>query len=113
MKQSNNQIRSLNVQKNTLKNSFLPNLNAGASHNFTFGRSLNQNNMYENRNIQNTSISASTEIPIFTGFKRTASIAQNLLDLVAAEANKELIKNNLSLNAVSYTHLMKTFPLLK
>lgn len=100
VKQSNNQIRSLNVQKNTLKNSFLPNLNAGASHNFTFGRSLNQNNMYENRNIQNTSISASTEIPIFTGFKRTASIAQNLLDLVAAEANKELIKNNLSLNVI-------------
>ena len=98
VKQGNNQIKSFKVKKNTLKNSFLPNLNAGVSQNFTFGRSLNQSNMYENSNIQNTSLTASTEIPIFSGFKRTASIAQNRLDLLAAEVNKELIENNLSLN---------------
>ena len=98
VKQSDNQIQSLKVQKNTLRNSFLPDLNAGASQNFTFGRSLNQNNMYENSNIQNSSFSVTTEIPIFAGFKRTASIAQNRFDLLAAEANRELIENNLSLN---------------
>ena len=98
VKQSENQIQSLKVQKNTLRNSFLPDLNAGASQNFTFGRSLNQNNMYENSNIQNSSFSVTTEIPIFAGFKRTASIAQNRFDLLAAEANRELIENNLSLN---------------
>lgn len=98
VKQSDNQIQSLKVQKNTLRNSFLPDLNAGASQNFTFGRSLNQNNTYENSNIQNSSFSVTTEIPIFAGFKRTASIAQNRFDLLAAEANRELIENNLSLN---------------
>ena len=95
VKQSDNQIQSLKVQKNTLRNSFLPDLNAGASQNFTFGRSLNQNNTYENSNIQNSSFSVTTEIPIFAGFKRTASIAQNRFDLLAAEANRELIENNL------------------
>ena len=98
VKQSDNQIQSLKVQKNILRNSFLPNLNAGASQNFTFGRSLNQNNTYEDSNIQNSSFSVTTEIPIFAGFKRTASIAQNRFDLLAAEANRTLIENNLSLN---------------
>ena len=98
VKQSDNQIQNLKVEKNTLRNSFLPNLNAGASQNFTFGRSLNQNNTYEDSNIQNSSFSVTTEIPIFLGFKRTASIAQNRFDLLAAEANRELIENNLSLN---------------
>lgn len=98
VKQSDNQIQNLKVEKNTLRNSFLPNLNAGASQNFTFGRSLNQSNTYENSNIQNSSFSVTTEIPIFLGFKRTASIAQNRFDLLAAEANRELIENNLSLN---------------
>lgn len=98
VKQSDNQIKNLKVEKNTLRNSFLPDLNAGASQNFTFGRSLNQSNTYENSNIQNSSFSVSTEIPIFMGFKRTASLSQNKFDLLAAEANKELIKNNLLIN---------------
>ena len=98
VKQSQNQVLSLKVQKNSLRNSFLPDLNAGASQNFTYGRSLNQNNTYENSNIQNSSFSVSTELPIFAGFKRTASLSQNKFDLLAAEANRELIENNLSLN---------------
>jgi len=98
VKQSDNQIQNLKVEKNTLRYSFLPDLNAGASQNFTFGRSLNQSNTYENSNIQNSSFSVSTEIPIFMGFKRTASLSQNKFDLLAAEANKELIKNNLLIN---------------
>ena len=98
VKQSDNQIQNLKVEKNTLRNSFLPDLNAGDSQNFTFGRSLNQSNTYENSNIQNSSFSVSTEIPIFMGFKRTASLSQNKFDLLVAEANKKFIKNNLLIN---------------
>ena len=78
VKQSDNQIQNLKVQRNTLRNSFLPDLNAGASQNFTFGRSLNQNNTYENSNIQNSSFSVTTEIPIFAGFKRTANLSDSI-----------------------------------
>lgn len=98
VKQSRNQIKKLKVERSTLKNSFLPDLNAGASQKFAFGRSLNQENTYEDSNIQNTSFSLATEIPLFRGFKTSASISQNKFDLLAAEANKELIENNLSLN---------------
>ena len=101
VKQSRNQVLSLKIQKNSLQNSFLPDLNAGASQNFTYGRSLNQNNTYENSNIKNSSFSVSTELPIFAGFKRTVSLSQNKFDLLTAEANRELIENNLSLNVTS------------
>ena len=86
VKQSQNWIKSLKVERNTLKSSFLPNLNVGASQ----------------RNIQNSSFSASTEMPLFTGFKTSASISRNKFDVLAAEANKELIENNLSLNVTNY-----------
>lgn len=102
VKQSQNQIKSLKVERNTLKSSFLPDLNVGASQRFSFGRALNQKNTYEDSNIQNSSFSASTEIPLFTGFKTSASISRNKFDILAAEANKELIENDLSLNVTSH-----------
>nr|WP_302829610.1 TolC family protein [uncultured Bacteroides sp.] len=101
VKQSQNQIKSLKVERNTLRNSFLPDVKAGASQKFAFGRSLNQNNTYEDSNIQSSSFSISAELPLFTGFKTSSSIARNKFDLLAAEANKELIENNLSLNITS------------
>lgn len=102
VKQSRNQIKSLQIERNTLKSSFLPDVNAGASQRFSFGRALNQDNTYEDSNIQNSSFSVNTEMPLFTGFKTSASIARNKFDILAAEANKELIENNLSLNVASY-----------
>lgn len=102
VKHSQNQIKSLKVERNTLKSSFLPDLNVGASQRFSFGRALNQKNTYEDSNIQNSSFSASTEIPLFTGFKTRASISRNKFDILAAEANKELIENDLSLNVTSH-----------
>ena len=66
VKQSQNRIKSLKVERNTLKSSFLPDLNVGASQRFSFGRALNQDNTYEDSNIQNSSFSASAEMPLFT-----------------------------------------------
>lgn len=101
VKKSANQIKALEVQRNSLKNSFLPDLNAGASQKFAFGRSLNQNNMYENNNIQNSSFSINTELTLFSGFKRTASIKQNKYDLLASIADKKSIEDNITLNVTS------------
>ena len=38
----------------------------------------------------------------FTGFKTSASITRNKFDILATEADKELIENNLSLNVTNY-----------
>lgn len=101
VRKSANQIKTLEVQRNSLKNSFLPDLNANTSQKFAFGRSLNQNNMYENNNIQNCSFSISTELTLFSGFKRTASIKQNKYDLLASIAEKKSIEDNITLNVTS------------
>lgn len=101
VKQSSNQVRTLNVQRSTLRNSFLPGAESSMAQKFIFGRSLNQSNTYENRNIQNSTLSVAAEVGLFSGFKRTASLEQNKFDLLAAEANHELIKNNLSLSVVT------------
>lgn len=63
-----NRIEKLKVEKSTLKNSFLPDLSAGTSQKFDFGRSLNRSNAYEDSNTQSSSFSVSTEMPLFTGF---------------------------------------------
>ena len=101
VKQSRNRIEKLKVEKSTLKNSFLPDLSAGTSQKFDFGRSLNRSNAYEDSNTQSSSFSVSTEMPLFTGFRRSASVSRNKFDLMAAEADKELIENDLSLNVTS------------
>lgn len=107
MEQSRNSIESLKVTRSTLKNSFLPNLSAGASQKFAFGRSLNQDNVYEDSNIQSTVFSVGMEVSLFSGFHTTASIAQNKYELLAAEADRELIKNNLALNvAAAYFQIL-------
>lgn len=98
VKQSQNRIEKLKVEKSSLKSSFLPDLNAGASQKFDFGRSLNRSNTYEDTNTQSSSFSVSTEVPLFTGFRRSASVSRNRFDLMAARADKELIENDLSLN---------------
>lgn len=98
VKQSRNRIEKLKVEKNTLKSSFLPELNAGASQKFDFGRSLNRSNTYEDTNTRSSSFSVSAEVPLFTGFRRSASVSRNKFDLMAARADKELIENNLMLN---------------
>lgn len=101
VKQRKNEVDKLKVEKNTLRSSFLPELKAGASQKFDFGRSLNRSNTYEDINTQNTAFSVSAEISLFKGFKTTASLARNGFDLLAAEANKNLIEHDLSLKVTS------------
>lgn len=101
VRQGQNQVEKLKVERSTLKNSFLPDLNAGTSQKFDFGRSLNRSNTYEDNNTQNSSFSVNTEVPLFTGFRRSASVARNKFDLLSAEAHKERIENDLSLNVTS------------
>lgn len=101
VRQGQNQVEELKVERSTLKNSFLPDLNAGTSQKFDFGRSLNRSNTYEDNNTQSSSFSVNTEVPLFTGFRRSASVARNKFDLLSAEAHKERIENDLSLNVTS------------
>lgn len=98
VKQQQNHIAKLQTERKNLKNSYLPNLTLGSSQKFDYGRSLNRSNTYEDSNSQNTAFSLSTEMPLFTGFRLSGSIAKSNYDLLAAQENSRVIANNLSLN---------------
>lgn len=101
VKQQQNQIEKLQTERKNLRNSYLPNLMLGSSQKFDFGRSLNRNNAYEDSNSQSTALSLNTEMPLFTGFRISGSIAKSNYDLLAAQDNGVMIANSLSLNVTA------------
>ena len=101
------QMRQVNIDKqevalNTSQNKRLPNLTANASQSLSFGRTASGfDNTYQNRNTSATQWSASTSVPIFTGFMITNEIEANRLDLQAVTAELEKAKENLEINITS------------
>jgi outer membrane protein len=87
----------------------LPNLNAGVGQSWNFGRSNSTpSGMYENQTNSNTSLSVSSNTPIFTGFRISNEIEKNKWDLEAAIQNMEKAKEDLALN-VAYLFLQVLF----
>lgn len=98
VKQGQNEIERLKVERFGLKSRFLPDLEGGISQQFDFGRSLNRSNTYEDSNTRTSSFSLSSELPLFVGFQRIASVSRNKYDLRAAEAKRKWLENRLALN---------------
>jgi outer membrane protein len=98
------QMRQVNINKqevalNTSQNKRLPNLTANSSQSFSFGRSPSgYDNTYQERNSKSTQFSASTVIPVFTGFLISSEIEANKLDLMAVSAELEKAKENMEIN---------------
>ena len=101
IKRSENTARQQDVDLSTARNSRLPDLNAGASEQFNFGRGLNEENTYVNRNTQNTSLSLATSVPLFTGMRIPNQIAAGKLNLEASMADLEHARQNISLQVTS------------
>ena len=83
------------IQLQNAKYSRLPDLNASASENFSFGRGLTADNTYTNTNTSSTNFSVGTSVPIFTGFQIPNQIALNKLNLEAATQDLEKAKNDI------------------
>ena len=83
------------IQLQNVKYSRLPDLNASAGENFSFGRGLTADNTYTNTNTSSTNFSVGTSVPIFTGFQIPNQIALNKLNLEAAIQDLEKAKNDI------------------
>ena len=92
------QKNSAEVTLNTSQMSRLPNLNAGGSQNWSFGRTQIQNGTYEIQNQSSTNASINSSITIFSGFRINNEIAKNKLELETSVKNLEKAKEDLSLN---------------
>ncbi|MDR2918965.1 MAG: TolC family protein [Tannerella sp.] len=90
------------IELNTDKNSWLPNLNLSAGQNFSFGRMQGSDGVYTSRNGASTSFSARTQMPVFDGFKIYNNIESAKLNLKAAVASLEKAKEDLAINVASY-----------
>ena len=107
IKQRENACRQQELQLSTAKNSRLPDLNASASQNFSFGRGLTAANTYSNTNTSSTSLQLGTSMPIFTGFRIPNQIKLNQLNLEAATADLEKAKNDIQMQvAQAYVQIL-------
>ncbi len=89
------------------KSDMLPNLNAGASNNYSFGRSLNNDNVYENVNSTQLNGYVSSNLTLFNGLILQNTVRQSKLDLQAAIYDMQETKDDIVLNiAASYLEIL-------
>lgn len=101
IKRYSNTVEQQKVQLSTSRNSRLPDLTAGASQNFNFGRGLNSDNAYVNRNTQSTGLNLQTSVPLLTGGRMPNEIAMNKLNLQAATADLEHAQQSIALQVAA------------
>ena len=107
IRQQANQRDQQALQLESAKASRLPDLNASAGENFSFGRGLTADNTYTNTNTSSTSFSVGTSVPIFTGFQIPNQIKLNKLNLEAATAELEKAKNDIRVQvAQAYVQIL-------
>ena len=102
LKQRQQEQASREVELNTSKFSWLPDLNANVGQNFDFGRSPSKTGVIVDQNSANTSASISLSMPIFDGMRIPNDIAARRLDLKAAVETLNKAKEDLSINIASY-----------
>lgn len=98
IKQRINQNEQRALQVNTAKNARLPNLNASANEDISFGRGLTEDNTYTNNSTTHTMFGMNTSVPILTGMRIPNQLKLAKLNLEAATADLEKAREDLSLN---------------
>lgn len=106
--------RNQEIALNTARFSRLPSVSASGSQSFDFGRGLTSENTYISRNTQSTAFSVNANMPLFTGFRIPNEIKQARLDLAAATADLEKVRDDLSIQvAQAYLEVLYQHDMLK
>jgi len=98
--------------ENTLEQSklnLLPTLNGQATHNYSFGRALDETTyeFTDNQNIQSNSFYAGGSLNLFNGLQNYNTIKKNKYQLLASELDLQTIKDNVSLSiALAYLQIL-------
>ena len=81
IQQSQLTVEQQEIELQTSKMAYLPDLNAGIGQNFSFGRATSNNNVIVNQSQAATSMNVGTTIPIFTGLRNLNQIKSSKLNL--------------------------------
>lgn len=102
------------IELNTAKSKRLPGVSANVSENFSFGRGLTADNTYSNTNTTNTGMNIGAEMPLFQGFQIKNDIAAKKLNIEAAGADLEKLKNDIRVEiARAYFQILYNKEILK
>ena len=91
------------------KLSLLPTLNGSASHNYSFGRALDETTYQftDNQTIQSNNFNAGSNVTLFRGMVNYNTIKRNQYQLLASEQDLEGFKDDISLNvALGYLQIL-------
>lgn len=99
------------VQKNSLDQSklnLLPTISGQASHDYTFGRALDQNSYtFYNQTVQSDYFYLGGRTELFNGLQNLNTIQKNKYELLASEQDLQRIRDNVSLNvALAYLQIL-------
>lgn len=83
------------------RQNLLPDLNASASQNFYFGRSLTLNNTYQNTNSSQSSVGISSSLTLFDGLKMKYNIDARKADMYASDADLEKIRQDITMSVAA------------
>lgn len=84
------------------KDAFLPQLYAGGSQSWGFGRGLTADNTYANRNTASTSFNVGMQLPIFQGLRALRNLDYAQAELATALEQTEATRDNIELRVISY-----------
>jgi outer membrane protein len=106
------QVIQTEYQKNTLdlsKLKLLPTINGQATHNYSFGRALDQTTYQytDQQNVQSNNFYVGGSLDIFNGLQNYNSINRNRYNLLSSEEDLKNIRDNVALNvALSYLQVL-------
>jgi len=113
---NNIQIKQQALQTEYQKNAYtqsklnlLPTINGQASHNYSFGRALDETTyeFTDNQNIQSNSFYAGGSLNLFNGLQNYNTIQRNKYQLQASESDLQSTRDNISLSiALGYLQIL-------
>jgi outer membrane protein len=114
--ENNIQIKQQDIQTRYQKNALdlsklnlLPTVNGSASHNYSFGRALDQTTyeFTENEKVLSDNFYVSGNLTLFNGFQNLNNIKKSKYNLLASEEDFKNIQDNVALNvALNYLQIL-------
>lgn len=95
------EVNSGELDVTAAKDRHLPNISAGASQSFSFGRGLTSDNTYTNRNTSNFGWSINMSLPLFDGLSAVRQTKYAKANLRALVEELEASKDDITLNVIS------------
>ncbi len=91
------------VNKDEAIGGMLPTLNAGANHNYYFGRSVDPTTyQFTTSQIRSNNFSLTSSLVLFEGFRLQNSLKQSNLNYLSSKYDLQKIQNDISLNVVTF-----------